>query len=564
MDFEEIKETESWQLYEKGRNYGRLTNRFSNTDKFHRFYNGNQWEGLVVKGIEPVQENFIETIVNFKVSNINANLWAANFSSQNFESEEFRPIAEDTCKMLNRKVSKCWEADKMEQKAREFSNDSAITGEAVAYINYIEDTQTPTMQRMTTNDVFYANENDADIQNQPYVLIKRRLPVSTARAYAKSRGISEEQTTYIVGDNDTFENAGDDAKIEQDDMTSIILKMYKKDGKVFITESTRYIDIRKDKNTGLSLYPVAHWNWKEKAGSARGQSEVEFLIPAQIEYNKTLMRRLVTVKHTAYPTKAVNIDLIDNPQDLEKTGALIKVNGKVGTSDVTNAFANIQPAMMSGDVNVLQADLMNVTRELAGANEFATGGIDPTKASGKAILAVQQAQQQPLTNYLMGLKMFLEDISRIMLDMFMAYSENGLKLERAVTADDGTETVVVENVPQQVLNNLQATVKIDITPKSAFDRYAQELSLIELAKEGFFNIDRLPELKVLAEVLQDDSALPKMVLQEIVKRMEDEQQKIANISNEAALMQQRANQFLNMDSDAQAEQLAANMEGSEY
>lgn len=553
MDPEEIKSTDTWQLYEKGRNYARLENRFTNTDKFHRFYNGDQWNGLKVKGIEPVQENFIETIVNFKVSNINANLWAVNLSSENFEKKEFRAIAEETCKMLNRKIAKCWEKDNFEKKSRQFSNDSAITGEAVAYIYYDKDTQTPITERLTRNDIFFANENNDNIQEQPYILIKRRMPVANVIEYAKSINISNEKLGFIVGDTDTFENAGDDAKIEQDNMCTIITKMYKRNGKVYFTESTRYLELKKDKATGFNLYPVAHWNWKEKVGSARGQGEVEFLIPSQIEYNKTLMRRLVTVKHVAYPTKAVNIDLIDNPEDLEKTGALIKVNGKTGTSDVSNAFANIQPAMMSQDVNILQNDLMNVTRELAGANEFATGGVDPTKASGKAILAVQQAQQQPLTNYLIGLKSFLEDIARIDLDMFITHSQEGLKLERIVTDEDGTERIEIVNVPQTVLSQLKASVKIDITPKSAFDRYAQELSIIELAKEGFFNIQKLPELKILSQVLEDDSTLPKMTLEKIVKLMEDEQQKIAQINNQAAMMKQQADQFLNMESDAQAD-----------
>lgn len=551
MDLEEIKTTETWQLYEKGRNFGRLENRFSSTDKFYRFYNGDQWSGLKIKGIEPVQENFIETIVNFKVANINANLWACNFSSQNFEKKEFRKIAEETCEMLNRKMAKCWEKDNFEKKTRQFSNDSAITGEAVAYINYIENDQQPKVERKSRNDVFYANENDSDIQEQPYILIKRRMPVSNAIEYAKARGVGDERLEYIVGDDDTFENAGDSSKEEQDNMVTIVLKMYKQDGKVFITESTKYCDIRKDKNTGLTVYPIAHWNWKEKEGSARGTGDVEFLIPAQIEYNKTLMRRLVTVKHTAYPTKAVNIDLIENPEDIEKTGAIIKVNGKVGTSDVANAFANIQPAQMSSDVNILQNDLMAVSRELAGANEASTGTIDPTKASGKAILAVQNAQQIPLTNYLIGLKTFLEDIARISLEMFITYSKEGLKLERKITAEDGTEGIEIVTVPQEVLEQLQASVKIDITPKSAFDKYAQEQSLLDLAKEGFYTVQRLPELKVLSQILEDDSTLPKIKLEEIVEIMEEEQRKIALINNQASLMKQRANQFLNMESEAQ-------------
>ena len=160
MDIEEIKETDIWQLYEKSRNYCRTLNMFSDADKFHRFYNGDQWEGLKIKGVQPVQENFIKTIVKFKVSNINANLWAANFSSQNFENEEFRATAEKTCEMLNKKVAKVWEKDSMDSKIRRFSNDAAITSEGVAYVNYDKENQLPQTERIAKTDIFYGNEND--------------------------------------------------------------------------------------------------------------------------------------------------------------------------------------------------------------------------------------------------------------------------------------------------------------------------------------------------------------------------------------------------------------------
>ena len=45
MDLDEIKKTSVWEEYEKGRNYMRMQNVFSDTDKNYRMYSGNQWEG---------------------------------------------------------------------------------------------------------------------------------------------------------------------------------------------------------------------------------------------------------------------------------------------------------------------------------------------------------------------------------------------------------------------------------------------------------------------------------------------------------------------------------------
>ena len=49
MDLEELKETDVWQLYEKGLNYMRMRNVFSDTDLNYRMYSGNQCEGAKIE-----------------------------------------------------------------------------------------------------------------------------------------------------------------------------------------------------------------------------------------------------------------------------------------------------------------------------------------------------------------------------------------------------------------------------------------------------------------------------------------------------------------------------------
>jgi len=64
LDFQEIKETPIWVLYEKGRNYHRMMNIYSDTDKNYNFYNGNQWAGAKLGDVEPVQKNFINRLLS--------------------------------------------------------------------------------------------------------------------------------------------------------------------------------------------------------------------------------------------------------------------------------------------------------------------------------------------------------------------------------------------------------------------------------------------------------------------------------------------------------------------
>jgi hypothetical protein len=157
-------------------------------------------------------------------------------------------------------------------------------------------------------------------------------------------------------------------------------------------------------------------------------------------------------------------------------------------------------------------------------------------------------------------KKFVEDLAKIWLEYLIVYSEDGLNMEEEVIdPHTGEQTIQMVNVPQFVLEQLQATVRIDITPKGVYDKFAQEQSLENFLVQGMFNVQKLPELKAFVESLEDDSVAPKLKLEKIIERMEEEQAKIAAIEAEAQLMQQRAQQFIMGDPDEQASQMAEAM-----
>ena len=555
MDLEELIETEIWTLYEKGRDYCRTINMFDETDKNYRFYNGDQWAGVKLKGVEPVQLNFIKPIVRYKTGVLHSNLYAVNYSSQNFENKEFRKNAERICEMLNKKASRIWEKDNLDVVNRTITKDAAINSEGLMYANWNATDKEVENEILKKNNIFYGNENDPDIQKQPYILIKQRRPVSEVVEIAKLEGASEKDISLIRGDKDTFEESGEAAKLEIDDMCTLITKLWKQDGTVHYAKATRYCDVKKDTDSGLTLYPVAHFLWEDLEGSARGTGEVKTLIPNQIEVNKTIMRRLIVAKSTAFPQKVVAIDKIQNPSAVNEVGGTIKVKG-MNVDDVARVFTNIPPSQMSADVNLLQTELISTTRELAGAGDITTGSVNPEDASGKAILAVQQASQQPLTEQTMSFKGFLEDLSKIWLDMITVYNPDGVKLEEEVQNEEtGEPTTEVIDVPQEALQQLQASVKIDITPKGAFDKYAQEVSMENLLKGGYFNAERIGELEVYVSTLDDDSVMPKQKLEEAIENVKEQQERIAMIEAQGKMMQQNAMQFLNGSPDDQASQI---------
>lgn len=556
MDKQEIKITPIWALYEKGKNYHWMHNIYTDTDLNHRMFNGNQWNGAKLGGIEPVMTNFIKPIVKYKLSVIHDNLYGIKFSSENFINRDFAVVSDRCCKMLNRYANRVWEKDSMDKKLREITKNAAINDEGVLYVDFDKKNLLPVNEIIEKNNIYYGNENDEDIQSQPYILIEKRMPVSNAIEYALANGISKSETENIKGDNDTTEQAGEDAKQEVDNMVTVVYKFYRMNGTIFYSVATKLVTIVEDVDIGISLYPIAHMTWEQKKGSARGEGEVRNLIPNQLEVNKTQMRRILSAKSQAYPKTVVDTTKIANPEALNNVGGIISTKGQ-NVEDVHKVVGIIPPAQMSPDVKQTLDDLIQTSRDLAGAGDTATGEIDPEAASGRAILAVQQAQRAPVTEQKENTKFFVEDVARIWLEYLVAYSDDGIDLEEEVTDETGEKYIQIVKVRQTTLKELQAEVKVDVTPKSAYDKAAREQTLENLLIAGLFQGDRVGELRVYAEALDDDAYAPKQKILDICDKIEERQIKIATIEAQAQLMQQRANQFLMEDPDAQAEQIAA-------
>ena len=543
MDEKEIIETETWQLYEKATDYARKHNYYSEVDRNNNFFNGDQWEGLLIEGIEPVQLNFIKPIVNYKVNKITKNLRTINYNADNVEGTEFRQTARKVCDLFNQRAARVWEKDRMDYKIKKIVRSAAVNSESVIYVYYDEEANDPVNQILNKLDVYYSNENESDIESQDYILIKKRMSVKQARELAKEYGKSDKEVKYIIGDDQTLEEAGEDAKDEVNAKVTVVYKYFKEDGTTHFGIATRYLDITENEDMGTTLYPIDHNLWSDKEGSARGEGEVRTLIPNQIEVNKTIMRRLLTAKNTAYPQKVYNKTKIANPEAINTVGGIIEVEG-MDVDDVKKVFSTTNPAQMSPDVERLQNELISTSRELANASDTATGQVNPEDASGRAILAVQQASEQPLDEQNVMLNDCIENLARIWLDMWKTHNKEGITLEEIDTdPQTGEETVTEVKVAGETLDKLKTTVKIDITPKGSYDKYAQELSLENLAKSEFFM--NTSWLEDYASLLDFDSTMPKLKIEELIKKRKEEQNKIRAIQQQGQLMQEQVNQLMN-------------------
>lgn len=532
---DELETTTIWQEYQKGVDYNRRKGIYTDTEQNYAFYHGDQWRGAKTGDIKPITLNVIKPIVKYKLGVINQNGYAICFNPNNFDNPDMLQEMQELCKNLSKNADLVWEREQIDNKIREVMKDSCINSEGIAYNFFNEQENKIEVEIIDKNNIYYGNEADSDIQSQPYIILSFRRTVISVKEEAERNGMSKEEIDNIVADNEIEEQAGyDGSNQEISDMCLVLLKLYKKNGILHSKKCTKYATIQKEIPHNTKLYPIAHMIWEDVKGSARGVGEVKYNIANQIEINKTAMRRAIAVKLGAYPRAIVNTSFIDNLSDLNKVGATIKINNG-GVDDVRKQVGYLNPTNMSPDSKYLQDELLKNTQELAGAGDTVTGNVDPTQASGKAILAVQQSAQQPLNEQLNKFKTFLEDMARIWFDVWQAYETEGLtilKTEQVQETDEFGNINTIEReipykIPYEVLQKLKVNIKVDVTPKSAYDRFAVEQSLENLMLQQKITFEEY------VDALPLDSVMDKQKLQTILKKREDTKRQIQAIQQRA-------------------------------
>lgn len=517
---EEAMMTHIWRKYELGVSYMGKIDLVGKTDKAHRFYLGDQWHGIETGGEELPMANFIKPIIRYKVSTVCQKSMTAVYSPLSSND----PIEQTAMVALNRYFNKQWELGKMDSVVRKIIKDAAIAGDS--YIYFGEGKEVTKGQIVDNVNIFLGDEKNDNMQEQPYIIIRERRFVKDIRADAEANGIKDKaELDLITSDTDTQDQLGfkTDIDYEASEGKCIsLLYLYKdKEGFVHSAKSVKNLIYQPDRviavtnydedgtevKTGLKSYPIVNFTWEDRKNSARGASEVEYLIPNQLEVNKTIARRALTVKNVSYPKIVINTNAVQNPDELNKAGAVIEVDDAMAQG-VDNIISYLNATSVAPDAKNLSDELMTNTRELAGAGNAATGSIDPTQASGAAIIAVRDQAALPLNDQAARFRQFIEDIALVWFDIWRAYNPDGLR----ETTDD--EEIYIS---PDVLEGLKFNVKVDVTDKDAYSRYAEEQSIANLFGMGAITLEEYVEL------LSEDSIVPKAKLQEIISNRAQQQ-----------------------------------------
>ncbi len=418
--------TEEWELYEKGKEYNYSINLYETVNTNERFFRGDQWDNLNAGGLPTPVFNIFKRIIGFFISSImQAPIkMRYNLTSPSGGVEFGEEEASIASEKLNKIVDLRWEKSKMNNLLASSLNDAAISGDGICYTYWDSDIKTGQPFKgdfksvlLDNTNVFFGNPNSKDVQKQPYILIAQRETVLDLVDQAEKNGRSKEEISRIVADDEKATQSGDRALIEMEGTKCIsLIKLWKdKDGRVLYRKSVKNAIIQDVTETGLSLYPIAFFNWTEIKNSWHGQAVGTGLIDNQIFINKGFAMVMKHMMDTAFSKVVYDSTVLEDWSD--RVGEAIAVNGPV-----ENVAKVISPgAMQPGMLEVLSMAIAN-TKEFLGATDAALGEVTPTNTS--AILALQNASAVPLENVKCNLYQFVEDIGLIWLDFMFTYYDD--------------------------------------------------------------------------------------------------------------------------------------------
>lgn len=521
-DFYEI-----WNRYEKSKTYLDKKGLVSKTEKHWLMYLGRQWEATNdSKGMEDLpMMNFIKPTVKYKAASIAATSVTALFSDMNDQEmvtigmtidEEGVPMPEqipisEVIEKMNDLFAVSWEKAKMQKISKKGLRNSAVEGDHYIFWGEGGDTRVEP-QLLHNTQLHLADENITKIQEQPWIIIEERLMPEVVKERARAQGLGASDLALIKPDSELDKALVN--KYEVSDKVTSLLYMEKdiKTGIVSVARVTPAVTYEKLHpiqqikrgeyvNQGLTMYPIVPMIWEEIPNNARGMSEVEQLIPNQLEVNKTLARRAISIKQTAYPRMAYNDSALMNPEDLDKVGAAIRVNGDTA-QNVANMIAYLAPQGMSGDAKQLSDELIEVSRTLAGASDAQLGNIDLSRVSGTAAQTIRDQQQLPLNEQQEMYQDFIENVALLWFELWKTYYPSGLEM-------DGITITAAE------LDAVIPNVRVDIAEDTTLSRMAAQQELTNLFNNGKLTFEEY------ADAYPEHSSIPKDILEGIVARRQE-------------------------------------------
>ncbi len=464
-----------------------------------RFFIGDQWYGAKCGNDRPlVRHNIIKRIGNYKMSQILGNPINVNFSAEGVPT--YRTDATERVNEINRAMTlfknyynTTAERIKLADLNERVLRNSYICGTSVLYTYWDSSVRTGLFadnecktslkgdiccEVLDINDIVFGDPYTEDLQNQPYVIISGKRDTEAVLREARLNGADITALTRI-------EESSNEGRV------TVLTKLYKTlnhNG----TKTVKCIKVcenavvRKEFDTGLTLYPLAIFCWERKNNLIYGESEITYLIPNQIAINRMITANVWSAMTTGMPIMLVNGDTVTD-KITNDPGQIIKIFGS--NEDVAGAVKYITPPTLSDEFENSINSLINNTLTQSGANEVALG--DSRADNATALATMRDAALMPLQLIKNRFYIFAEDVARIWADFWINYyGKRPLKVKN-------NHGINYEEFNAGCIKDLAISVSIEVSNSAVYNDRERTDLLITMYEKGIISknqfLKRLPD-----------------------------------------------------------------------
>ena len=494
----------AWEMYNKGLAFNVQINLDETVKVNENFVIGRQWEGVASNNLPTPQINILKRVALFTIATIvsdNVNITSAPLANTVGTSGY-----KDMVRIINDEFESIFERNKIPSLIREFARNAAVDGDGCIYVYWDADAETGQEAKgqikceiVENTRVYFGNPSDLSVNDQPWIIIARRMPERNARIMARNNGSKNWRDISAHPDEST---SVDDAKWN-DELVTVIQLFWRDDdtGEIWTYVSCENAEIEEPKSLGIPHYPITWLCWDNVKDCYHGQAMVTGLIPNQIAINKTHALTQVSMMNMAFPSKIYDKTRISKVTN--RVGAAYGVNGTVD-----NAMKVVEGANISPQVFQYIQSLIEQTEQSLGATSVALGDTRPDNTS--AIIALQRAASTPSELTKQNIYAAVEDLARICLD-FMGEYYGVRYVDRPIKERERQAAMFVQqmnpdmDIPEEVpelfdfytLKLHPVSIKLDVGASTYYSEIASIQTLENLLMQGQINVvqflERLPD-----------------------------------------------------------------------
>ncbi len=437
------------------------------------FYEGRQWRDFQNKlPFENPTINVIQNMVDSKAASILNKNWTINYvvNDNNAQTDKLNKFTEWQMKQL-----------KQDEINHKLTYDGLNKGTFILYLYWDEDSVgqmgvTEGSVKATTidiQDIAVANPTNTDVQSQEYIILHSRESLRKVRELCTTLESEKDKKEYIIS-SEYQSNYTNDIEQDNEVMTDVYTKFFKKDGEVYFQKSTKEIlvqeatplnpfiskaeikqkieELKKQKkeetqaeteqvgdpiNQGMMAisnkknpesklkateYPIAMNSFIKRDNCIYGVSFTAQLIAPQKNINQLVATTLLTATKHAMPTIVVKQGALGSQKlDFSKPGKIIVDYSPPGEEGIKALNLGTLPTKHYE----LAQSMISMLKDVYRTNDILNDGRNTANGlSGYAMSLISSLQDKPIAQWQQDLARLIEQEGRILETYYKLYYRN--------------------------------------------------------------------------------------------------------------------------------------------